>query len=91
MRRAKALHPAALLIDQDRGIAADGTAEFADQPTQRVGTCDIPRENDETPGLRFAEELPFLIGQRRPRNAGDEGAHGRGLARTEREGQAWGR
>jgi hypothetical protein len=91
MRRAKALHSPALLIDQDWGVAADAAAEFADQPTQWVGTCDIPGENNETPGFRFAEELPFPIRQRRPCNAGDEGAHGRGLARAEREGQAWGR
>jgi hypothetical protein len=91
MRRAEALHPSALLVDQDWGIAADKAAEFADQPTQWVGAGDIPGENNETPGFRFAEELPFLIGQRRPRNAGDEGAHWRGLARAEREGQAQGR
>jgi hypothetical protein len=91
MRRPEALHPPAFLVDQDRGVTADGTAELADQPTQRVGTSDIPQENNETPGLSFAEELPFLIGQRRPYNAGDEGAHWRGLARAEREGQAWNR
>jgi len=90
MRRAKALHPPALLVDQDRGSAADNAAELADQPTQRVGTSDIPRENNETPGLRVAEELPFLVRQRRPCNAGDEGAHWRGLARAEGEGQARG-
>jgi hypothetical protein len=91
MRRTKALHPSALLVDQDRGVATDGTAELADQPTQRVGTSDIPGENNETPGLRVAEELPFLMRQRRPCNAGDEGAHGGGLARGERQGQAWDR
>ena len=89
MRRAKALHPPALLVDQDWGVAADKAAELADQPTQRVGTSDIPLENNETPGLRVAEELSFLIRQRGPCNAGDEGAHGRRLARAEGEGQAW--
>ena len=90
MRRAEALHPPALLVDQDRRVAADNAAELVDQPTQRVGTSDIPRENDETPGLRFAEELALLMRQRGPCNTGDEGAHGRALARAEREGQARG-
>jgi hypothetical protein len=31
MRRAQALHPAALLIDQDSGLAADQVAELGDQ------------------------------------------------------------
>jgi hypothetical protein len=90
MRRAEALHPPALLVDEDRGIATDKAAELADEPTQRVGTSDIPDKNDETPGLRIAEELPLLMRQRRPCNAGDQGAHGRRLARAEREGQACG-
>jgi hypothetical protein len=32
VRRAKALHPAAFLIDQNRGVPSDQVAELAGQP-----------------------------------------------------------
>ena len=80
MRRAEALHAAALLVDEHRGVAADRGAEIVDQPTQRVRARDIALENDQTPWLRIAEERAFRVGQRRSGNAGYEGAHVRRLA-----------
>ena len=54
MRRAQPLHPAALLIDQDGRVTAEGGAEIVDQPAQRVGVRDIALEDDQTPGLGVA-------------------------------------
>ena len=75
MRRPKPLHPAALLIHQDRRLPADGGAEIVDQAAQRLGTGNVPLEDDEAPWLGFAEKSALLVGQAQTGNSGDECAH----------------
>ena len=62
MRRPEPLHPAALLVDQDRRVvAADRLAQrFADQPRTCSGRLDIALEKDEAPGVRRRAESPLF-------------------------------
>ena len=61
MRRAEALHPAALLVDQNRRVgAAHGRTKISDQRATCVGRLDIALEEDEAPRLRLAQERTLL-------------------------------
>ena len=68
MRRAKALHAPALLIDQDRRIgASDAGTKGIDEPAHLIGRVDIALEQDKTPGLVIAVKgdlfaRQFLVG-----------------------------
>ena len=61
MRRPEPLHAAALLVDQDRSLTAERRARIRDQATQRLGPRDIALEDDDTPGLRLAEETALPV------------------------------
>ena len=50
VRRAEALHPAALLVDQDRRVRlAERLAQFANKLSDLRRRFDIPLEQDEAP------------------------------------------
>ena len=67
MRRTEALHPAALLVDQDRGVGfAEFSAQFANKPSDLRGCLDIPFEQDEAPGPLRADEFTLGGAQFRP-------------------------
>ena len=73
MRRAEALHPAALLIDQDRGIGLPTRSRIP--PTSRAtcaGDVDVALEQDEAPRPLRAEKRALFGGQCRAGYAGDE-------------------
>ena len=58
-------HPgdaASFLIDEDRGVAAHGLAQFGGQPRDLLRVFDIAREQDETPRVRIAKEVAFPTG-----------------------------
>ena len=56
VRRTKALNPAALLIDQHRGVASERIARRHRSAAAARRAGDIALEDNETPRLRFAEE-----------------------------------
>jgi hypothetical protein len=94
MRRAEALHPATLLIDQDRRIAlAEFPAQFANKPSDLRRRLDIPFEQDEAPGPLRADELTLGGAQLRSGYARDESPRGHPgrLARCQPGGQGNGR
>jgi hypothetical protein len=72
MRRPKALHATALLIDQNGRFAADCGTELSDQASHIVRRRDIALKKDEAPGIGFGKEPPFRIGQHWTCTAGDK-------------------
>jgi hypothetical protein len=64
VRRAEALHPAALLIDQDRRIAAEFTYRFANKINNLILILDVSLEQDQPPRAGVAEEGALLRRQR---------------------------
>ena len=62
-RRAQALHPAALLVDEDRRVgAADAVAHCGDQVADLLGLADVAGKQDEAPRPFAAVEADFLRG-----------------------------
>ena len=74
MRRAQPLHPAPLLVDQDRRVSrARSRPQFLNQRSNLSRRLDIALEEDEAPWAFGADELPLAGGQLGSGNAGDEG------------------
>ena len=65
MRRAQALHAAALLIDQHRCIASHGLAKMTHQAAHLRRSLDVALEEDQPPGRALAQECP-LRGRQSP-------------------------
>ncbi|MNT44161.1 hypothetical protein D3C72_1806780 [compost metagenome] len=64
VRRAEALHPAAFLIDQDRGVgAAHAVAQVVNQRLNLIRTVHVAAEQDEAPGFGLGVEGALLRGQ----------------------------
>ncbi len=64
VRRPHPLHPAALLVDQDRGTGvADAVAQRVSQGPHLLRTVDIAPEQDEAPRPRPGEEGAFRLRQ----------------------------
>ena len=64
MRRPQPSHSAALLVDQDRSVAApDRAAQRGDQITDLVGRAAVAPEQDKTDRISSAEEAAFVLGQ----------------------------
>ena len=80
MRRAQALHAAALLIDEHSGIAPNRVAKRCSQPGHLRRRLDVALEDDQPPRRARAHERPLRGRQHCARNPGDESAyrHGRG-------------
>ena len=67
MRRAEPLHPAALLVDQDRRIRIfDKAPQFANEPSNLRRRIDVALEQDEAPRPFGADEFALGIGQFSP-------------------------
>ena len=75
MRRSQALDATSLLIDQNRGVAADRVTEVADKPPQRIGRGHIALKQNKAPGVGFLDELPFRGSETGSRQTRDKGAH----------------
>ena len=75
MRRTQALNTPALLIDQNRSLPTDQCAEFTDQAPQRIRRGHVAFEQDQPPGVRLLDEMPFRRGETRTRKTDDERAH----------------
>ena len=92
MRRAEPLHPAALLVDQDRGVvAADDLAKICNKRATCVGRLDVALEQDQAPRAAASRRnARSSCGERRAGQAGDESArrHRRGLACAARAGSS---
>ncbi len=59
LRRRKALHPPAFLIDQHGGlVVTDDSAKFLNQSRDLSRAFDIPLEKDQAPGLGRGREIP---------------------------------
>ncbi len=88
VRRAHPLHPAALLVDQDRRVGpADRVAERGGQRAHLVGRADVALEQDEAPGPHVPEE-GGLLRREGPAGAAEDqgtGGHRDGLARGGRD------
>ncbi len=66
VRRAHALDPTALLVDQDRRVGiVDGLAQLVSQGAQLVGVVDVAAEDDEAPWAGVGEE--DLLLRRQPK------------------------
>ena len=74
VRRSHALDAPALLVDQDRGVAADGLAQRRGERRQLRRRLDVALEEDEAPRRRGTEEGVLLGREHRAGAAGDEGA-----------------
>ena len=74
MRRAEALHPAALLVNQNGRVAPYGVPEGCSQPSHLRGSFDVPLEEDETPGIAVTQERALGASQSGSSNAGYESA-----------------
>ena len=66
MRRSQALHPAALLVHQNRRVPADGVAKRLNEFLHLLWRAYISLEDDQAPGLGLAEEGALGGGQRGP-------------------------
>ena len=71
-RRAQALHPASLLVGEDRGVPADGGAQLGCQRPELLGALDVAGEEDEAKGVGLGEEA-FLLGAQRQAERGEDG------------------
>src|SRR5688572_28414750 len=75
MRRADALDPAALLVDENgRVLTPQRFAHRPAEPADLSEAFNIALEEDDAPGLRFAQEAPLVLAKRRFPQAADEGA-----------------
>ena len=64
VRRLQALHPPALLVDQDRSLGMlDRRAQIVHQAAHLVRIGDVAREQDEAERLNVAEERALLARQ----------------------------
>jgi hypothetical protein len=73
MRRTQTLHPAALLVDQDRRVAPAGdVAKLSRQINNLARTFDVPCEQDQAPRLEIAQKCTFLIADPCRSKSGDE-------------------
>ena len=80
-RRAHALDPATLLIDENRSVApADNLAKLADEAAQPVRRVDVTAEDNEAPRLAIAKEPRFLGRQFQSGTAGHESANHPGFS-----------
>src|SRR5271168_2806237 len=89
MRGAEPLYPAALLINQDRGVAAASAfLQLVNQLSNLPGRFDVPFEQNETPGTLGMDKGALVVTQRGPGNTGDESlCHMGRIARSGSEGQ----
>ena len=76
VRRAEPLHPAALLIDEDRRMPADRLAQGRGQGPDLRRALDVALEQDEAPGPGVAEKGDLVLRQGRSGAAQDTGAVG---------------
>lgn len=73
MRRPHPLHPAALLVDQDRRLAAQRLAKIGGQAAQLIGRLDVAGEEDEAPRVGVAEERRLVAAEPGAFGAEDRG------------------
>jgi hypothetical protein len=62
MRRSEALHPATLLINQDRRPPAEHIAHRVNQTAQLLRRTDVAPEQYESPRLRLTKKSALAIG-----------------------------
>ena len=73
-RRAQALHPAALLVDEHQRVrASDAVAHLGDQIADLLGLANVAGKQDEGPRAFIAIEIDFFAGERFPGTAEDHG------------------
>ena len=73
MRRREALHPAPLLVDQDRRVRAPyAVAQRRHQVADLPGLAAVAREQDEAQGVGIGEQGAFVASQLRPGAAEDD-------------------
>ena len=85
MRRPQALHAAALLVDEDEDLLADGSVRGIGQAAQLVGVGSVAGKQDDAAGACLAQQRRLVRRELGTRQSHDERRqHARWLVRPRR-------